>query len=127
VLAVADFPQYGYATTWAVLTAGEITDADREHKKELIKEGRALVPEGVEDHGRLLVGRAGHKLAEASEDFDLLVTGSRSYGPVMTTLLGSTTRKLVHNAACPVLVLPRGSGPDPLGLDMPAEAERATS
>jgi ornithine carbamoyltransferase len=31
-----------------------------------------------------------------------------SYGPLRRLLLGSTSAKLVHEAACPVLVLPRG-------------------
>ena len=45
-----------------------------------------------------------------------MVTGSRAYGPLRRTVLGSTTRKLIRSSSCPVLVLPRGSGVDPLGL-----------
>jgi nucleotide-binding universal stress UspA family protein len=64
----------------------------------------------------VLTGDAGSQLAEVSGDFDLMVTGSRAYGPLRRTLLGSTTRKLIRASACPVLVLPRGLGVDPLGL-----------
>ncbi|HEX8690159.1 MAG TPA: universal stress protein [Solirubrobacterales bacterium] len=47
-------------------------------------------------------------LAEAcSEDTDLLVVGSRRYGPVTRTLLGSVSTELVHRAPCPVMVVPR--------------------
>jgi nucleotide-binding universal stress UspA family protein len=56
-------------------------------------------------------------LAEVSSEFDLLITGSRAYGPLRRTLLGSTTRRVLQSAACPVLVLPRGVGVDPLGVD----------
>jgi nucleotide-binding universal stress UspA family protein len=35
---------------------------------------------------------------------DLLVCGSRGYGPVRTLMLGSTSHALVREAACPVLV-----------------------
>lgn len=39
---------------------------------------------------------------------DLLVTGSRGYGPLRTVLLGGTSRHIVDHAPCPVLVIPRG-------------------
>jgi hypothetical protein len=35
--------------------------------------------------------------------------GSRSHGPLRRLILGSTSRRLVREAACPVLVLPRGA------------------
>ena len=72
--------------------------------------------------GRLLSGSAGPLLAEVSEEFDLMVVGSRGYGALKRTALGSVAGKLVNSAACPVLVLPRGAGMDPLGLK---EAEAA--
>jgi nucleotide-binding universal stress UspA family protein len=46
-------------------------------------------------------------LAAASGDLDLLVVGSRSYGPLGAVLLGAVTRRLVHAAQCPVMVVPR--------------------
>jgi nucleotide-binding universal stress UspA family protein len=52
--------------------------------------------------------RAAEWLAKRSRDLDLLVVGSRSYGPVRRLLLGSTSTRLVREAACPLLVLPRG-------------------
>jgi nucleotide-binding universal stress UspA family protein len=48
-----------------------------------------------------------------SADLDLLVTGSRGYGPRAAVLLGSTTHALMRTATCPGLVLPRG-----LSLDL---------
>lgn len=116
LLGVADYPHYGYSTTWAVLSAQEITDADKEAKRELLAEATELIPGDVPHDARLLVGSAGQKLAEASREFDLLVAGSRAYGPVRRTLLGSTTRKLSAHCECPLLVLPRGAGEDPMGL-----------
>ena len=42
-------------------------------------------------------------------EVDLLVLGSRGYGPVRRTLLGSTSDRVVHVAPSSVVVLPRGA------------------
>jgi Universal stress protein family len=49
------------------------------------------------------------KLERLSHEVDMLVLGSRGYGPVRRTLLDSTSDWLVHHAACPVFVIPRGA------------------
>jgi nucleotide-binding universal stress UspA family protein len=57
--------------------------------------------------GEVVVGEPVLELAYAGNDLDLLVTGSRGYGPVRRVMLGSTSGKLVRQAPCPVLVLAR--------------------
>jgi nucleotide-binding universal stress UspA family protein len=57
--------------------------------------------------GEVVVGDAVVELSYAANDLDLLVTGSRGYGPVRRAILGSTSSKLMHQAPCPVLVLAR--------------------
>jgi nucleotide-binding universal stress UspA family protein len=52
----------------------------------------------------VLVGEPDHVLRSASGEVDLLVCGSRGYGPPSTTLLGGVTRRLAADAACPVIV-----------------------
>jgi len=47
-------------------------------------------------------------LAERTRDLDLLVLGSRGYGPLKRVLLGSVSRAVVARAHCPVLVVGRG-------------------
>jgi nucleotide-binding universal stress UspA family protein len=48
------------------------------------------------------------KLLEAAEiGVDLLVLGSRGFGPVMRLLIGSVSSRVIREAACPVLVVPR--------------------
>lgn len=44
---------------------------------------------------------------ECAEGVDLLVVGSRGYGPLARALLGSASRKVVQEAPCPVLVVRR--------------------
>ena len=47
-------------------------------------------------------------LIRVSEHLDLLVCGSRGYGPLRAVLLGGVSRRLTAEAQCPVIVLPRG-------------------
>jgi nucleotide-binding universal stress UspA family protein len=52
-------------------------------------------------------GRPADALLELSTEVDLLVIGSRRWGPVARVLLGTTGEALLHDAVCPVLVVPR--------------------
>jgi nucleotide-binding universal stress UspA family protein len=54
------------------------------------------------------VGAPEQVLAEQSLTSDLVVVGSRGYGPHRAVLLGSVSGRLVREAACPVVVVPRG-------------------
>jgi nucleotide-binding universal stress UspA family protein len=54
-------------------------------------------------------GRPADVLLELSQDVDLLVIGSRNWGPAARVLLGSTGEALMHDAACGVLAVPRPS------------------
>ena len=55
------------------------------------------------------VGDAAEILIELSEQLDLLVCGSRGYGPLRAVVLGSVSRRVAGEARCPVIVLPRGA------------------
>ena len=63
-------------------------------------------------------------LIRVSEHLDLLVCGSRGYGPLRAVLLGGVTRRVSAAARCPVLVLPRGVE---LALDDTAGARFAST
>jgi nucleotide-binding universal stress UspA family protein len=52
-------------------------------------------------------GRPANVLLELSASIDLLVIGSRKWGPMARLLLGSTGEALMHDAACAVLAVPR--------------------
>jgi nucleotide-binding universal stress UspA family protein len=63
--------------------------------------------QGVE--GDVGYGQRGEELARFSEGLDLLLVGSRGYGPVGRLLNGSTSNYLSRHARCPLLVLPRSN------------------
>jgi nucleotide-binding universal stress UspA family protein len=67
-------------------------------------ERMAALP-GVE--GRAVYGLAGEELAAFGSGLDILVVGSRGYGPVRRLVLGSTSDYLERHARCSLLVLPR--------------------
>jgi nucleotide-binding universal stress UspA family protein len=55
----------------------------------------------------VIPGGTAKSLVERSREFDLMVCGSRGYGPLRSVLLGSVSRALAHHAHCPLLVVPR--------------------
>lgn len=67
---------------------------------------------GVE--GRAVFGLAGEELASFGEEVDILVVGSRGYGPVRRLVLGSTSDYLERHVRCSLLVLSRRAG-EPTG------------
>ena len=72
--------------------------------------------EGVE--GDVIYGDPGKQLAAVSQSLDLLLVGSRGYGPWGRLLDGSTSTYLARRIGCPLLVLPRrlgGAGPMSFG------------
>ncbi|MGO9754871.1 MAG: universal stress protein [Solirubrobacteraceae bacterium] len=78
---------------------------------------------GVEPHAAY--GVAVEELAVYSASLDLLVVGSRGYGPVGRLVHGSTSQQLAHSARCPLLVLTRASRTT--GANEPAEDGRDTT
>ncbi len=75
----------------------------------MIKEASARMSELAGVDGRAVYGLAGEELAAFGEDVDLLVVGSRGYGPLRRLVLGSTSDYLERHARCSLLVLPRAA------------------
>ncbi len=73
-----------------------------------LDEALAALPPGVEAERDVLFLDPADGLAAASEQLDLLVVGSRGYGPLRAVMLGGVTRRMISRAACPLLILPRG-------------------
>ena len=84
------------------------TPPDPPNPEKLMNEAiRSIDPQLTVD-SRLLDGPPAMRLAEACEDgVDLIVAGSRGYGPLLRVLIGSVSGQLIRKAPCPVLVVPR--------------------
>jgi nucleotide-binding universal stress UspA family protein len=100
-LEVVSIPTYAF-TGLVPPAYGETVDV-------MLKEAndRLAKLEGAE--ARAVYGLAGEELAAFGDEVDLLVVGSRSYGPLKRLVLGSTSDYLERHARCSLLVLPRGA------------------
>jgi nucleotide-binding universal stress UspA family protein len=57
---------------------------------------------------RAMSGFAAEELITASHDSDLVVVGSRGGGGFARLAVGGVSSKVIHHAACPVVVVPTG-------------------
>jgi nucleotide-binding universal stress UspA family protein len=57
--------------------------------------------------GDLTYGDPSEALVAFGDHVDLLIVGSRGYGPVGRLIHGSTSNQLARRSRCPLLVLPR--------------------
>jgi nucleotide-binding universal stress UspA family protein len=71
--------------------------------------GRIAAFGDVEPHAAY--GQPAEELALYSASLDLLIVGSRGYGPIGRLIHGSTSQQLAHSARCPLLVLTRTAHP----------------
>jgi nucleotide-binding universal stress UspA family protein len=84
------------------------TSAERKHVEEQLAAAAAAAPEGVQPGTKIVSGDAVAAIREACDGVvDLMVAGSRGYGPVQRALTGSISAGLVERAPQPVVVMPR--------------------
>jgi nucleotide-binding universal stress UspA family protein len=83
------------------------TEAEPDFRAQL-NEAVAELPEQLRALPVFERGDPVQKLLDAAEmGVDLLVLGSRGFGPVMRLLIGSVSSRVIRQAPCPVLVVPR--------------------
>jgi nucleotide-binding universal stress UspA family protein len=75
--------------------------------KRLMDGGRRRVRQLEDVDGDVSYGDPSEQLVSFGDHVDLLIVGSRGYGPVGRLLHGSTSNQLARRARCPLLVLPR--------------------
>jgi nucleotide-binding universal stress UspA family protein len=88
--------------------ASVVPEEVRKAGREALDRVVASLPDRVRATGELLFGEVVDELSMAAErGVDLLVCGSRGYGPVRRVLLGTVSSALVRQASVPTLVVPR--------------------
>jgi len=93
----------------------ELVGAHRAQTEQLLAELRGRAP-GLATEAR--VGEPAEELAAAAHGADLLVVGSRRWGPFSRLVVGSTGEELVREAPCSLLLVPR---PDEAAAAPPAD------
>jgi nucleotide-binding universal stress UspA family protein len=102
---------FGYTGAAAAYDRGELAEAQKDFLEKEVARAVDGSPAGLEAKGEVLSGSAAEALASRAEQgIDLLVMGSRGYGPVRKVLLGSVSARLARDAPCSLLVVPRADG-----------------
>ena len=91
-------------------------DTLRERASEALDAAVAKIEGEPRAEAFFAVGDPAEILVEASEQLDLLLVGSRGYGPLRSVVVGGVAGRVVREAACPVIVLPRSARPRRGGL-----------
>jgi nucleotide-binding universal stress UspA family protein len=98
-----------------------LTGELRVQREHALARAAASVSKELHTETTMLVGDPVRVLErEAGEGLDLLVLGSRGYGPVRRVLLGGVSDSVVRRSPCPVLVVPRSVEFDPSAGGMAA-------
>ncbi len=98
-LEVVSIPTYAYT--------GIVPPALGESIDVMLQEANGRMQELPDVEGHAVYGLTGEELAAFGDQVDILVVGSRGYGPVKRLVLGSTSDYLERHARCSLLVLPR--------------------
>jgi nucleotide-binding universal stress UspA family protein len=87
----------------------DTVERSRAHVEATLTDAIADLAHDVKADGEVMVDDPADALVSVSPNVDLLVMGSRGYGPGLAVLLGGVSRRITMAARCPVLVIPRGS------------------
>lgn len=117
VLEVVAIPTYAYT--------GLIVPPVEESIDEMLTKANGRLQALGDVDAKAVYGLTGEELAQFGDEVDLLVAGSRGYGPLRRLVLGSTSDFLQRHARCSLLVLPRGAEAPADGADTNAEASAA--
>jgi len=106
--------EHGRATMVPGRSESVLEAVERRHER-VLDSALAAIQESPIAEAKLLRGHADEVLvAQSKTDVDLLVIGSRGYGPLGCALLGGVSSGVVRAAACPIVVVPRPLDARPL-------------
>lgn len=101
VVAVAEpYPRSGIT-----IPANRDPEEVRRRRNDLDEARQVLSNRGIQAETVRARGNPADILVEASQDADLVIVGSSGLNRVQRLVLGSVSSKVVHNAACDVLVV----------------------
>jgi len=100
-LQVIGIPTFTYTGVIPALT-GESVDV-------LLEEATGRLKDMPDVAARAVYGVPGEELSAFSDELDLLVVGSRNFGPLRRRIVGSTTNYLERHTRCSLLNLPRSA------------------
>jgi nucleotide-binding universal stress UspA family protein len=91
--------------------AKEAAELRRSELEAIVAAATTEQDDGIHAEREIVVDDPSDALLRISPNLDLLVMGSRGYGPMLGVLLGSVSRRVTTSADCPVLVVPRAATP----------------
>jgi len=89
------------------LNLPEIDASIRAGAKRAVAQRVARLSAKLESEGTLYRGKPAEVLIRLTDAVDILLIGSRGYGPLTAALLGGVSGRVIRSAACPVVVVPR--------------------
>ena len=95
--------------------------------RKVLDSGVSTVSDAARIESVMKDGDPAEVLAAQGAEVDLLVLGSRGYGPIMRALLGGVSAEVMRTAPCPVVVVPRSSAEGTDDSRSRAAATEATS
>jgi nucleotide-binding universal stress UspA family protein len=114
----ADLTPHPWAFAWG---AGAVRDDLDERLRGRLESAAGALPHGIRHSAQLHTGVPAVVLLDAAHSLDLLVLGSRGYGPARRVLLGSVSSRVVRGSECPALVVPRPAAREREPLSASAE------
>lgn len=114
-LQVVSIPSYGFVGLMPASMGDSVA--------ELLKQASDQMERLPDLQGRAVYGLTHEELAAFGEEVDILVLGSRGFGPVRRLVLGSTACYLQRHARCSLFVLPRVASEPGTGPSINGEAE----
>ena len=101
-------PIVGWGEVWLGDIMRDWTEVVREEMSSCRQQAETTAGElGVKFDAEAVSGRPADALPALADEVDLMVAGSRRWGPANRVLLGSTGEALMHDAACPVVAVAR--------------------